>query len=1393
MGHKYTANMQVSVFVNGATGITIEDVTITNGTSGTNPDAMVFWNSSTGTLNDSAVTGSYVINGVQSGQGIAVDAGSGQTTNLTVNNVAISGFQKNGIDAVDGNSGSSSSDTLTLTVTGGTITGAGATSTIAQNGIVLWNKGGGTVSGSVDGATIADLEYVPTTDNASGILVFGTASIPTISHTTFTDVQLYIGNVSGGSATDATTGNMFDGVSPASATNAELGAIEDKLSGETEDSSAEPIYIRANSTIATPTTGIKAAVDAAPSGGTVYVAPGTYNELVVVTKPLTLLGAQHGVDARTRSAASESVISNADGDLQIEADNVTIDGFTLTGVVNDPSSIISSLGAAIWTNPNTGFPAGTHGGTAVLNDIIQGNIAGLELGNDGTYQTSVRYNLFKNNTEPGSGSGNGIETDFGLTNALIDSNLFDGSQLNLNGAGNAGVTSVTVSGNEMTNVASAGIHLLDTSGVTVSGNSIHGNDLGISVDGGNTSTSISGNTIENNAGDGIDIANVYAIYGVAGNTAVSVHQNVLSGNSAGLVIEPGTYTGTLDASQNYWDSTVGPTASDNANAGTGESVSSGVTYRPWCTEDTCAGVDTTSVTVTSATALPTAAKGNAVVTITIQFNKNPMNTGGVPVVVAGFSSGTTTVTKTSYIGDTWTGTVTVPALPHKEQSVSIESAGAEDTYGNQLSGTSTPVTFESDTLAPSIVAVDVTQTGTNPSWAKIGDEIDFTVTPAKAEPGALLSPADYNSEPLSWGTTDGGNTYVGTYIVTAGDAGQASPLQLTGVTMTDAAGNTSFAAASSDVTKGIDANDPTVTLPSAVYASTTPVSTGATASDAGSGISTYVWTQTTGAGTVTFSDPSTLAPTVMADTDGDYTLQLVVTDVAGNSTTETMTLHQDSTSPTIGTNADISSQEATSASGATVSFSVPSASDANGIASETCDPASGSVFPIAGTGTTTVTCTAIDNAGNSSTSTFDVGVVDTTAPTISLIAVNGTTTVYMAVGNTFTDPGYSATDIVDGADSVTVGGSVDTSTAGSYTLTYDATDSRGNAAAEMMRDVVVEGTSFTLATSTSGTSVVATIGTESTTTASSGGITATFDIPAGTTVTGTTTWDGVLNFPTVSASFTSPTAPGGFTDTVTMAVEVGSSDALTFDKGVRIVFSGQAGNHVGWSRNGSFTEITDTCSADTQATGDALAGGDCKINVGADLVVWTEHFTTFLTYTQTANPAPVSSGGGGGGGGGIASLLGTTNGAPQSAGAVGGGQVLGAAAYNFTANLTVGSRGTDVIELQKVLMAEGDLTIAAPTGYFGALTKVAVIAYQKAHGISPTSGYVGPLTRTELNKGVVSTNVENSQGQTVSGSTNTTAGSHLSSAQVQAILNLLTTFGADASVIANVQASLGGH
>lgn len=69
---------------------------------------------------------------------------------------------------------------------------------------------------------------------------------------------------------------------------------------------------------------------------------------------------------------------------------------------------------------------------------------------------------------------------------------------------------------------------------------------------------------------------------------------------------------------------------------------------------------------------------------------------------------------------------------------------------------------------------------------------------------------------------------------------------------------------------------------------------------------------------------------------------------------------------------------------------------------------------------------------------------------------------------------------------------------------------------------------------------------------------------------------------------------------------------------------------------------------------------------------------------------------------------------------------------SFTRNLTVGSKGDDVSALQQILINGGYLKIAAPTAYFGNLTKAALAAWQAASHISPAVGYFGPLSRAAL-------------------------------------------------------------
>ena len=78
-------------------------------------------------------------------------------------------------------------------------------------------------------------------------------------------------------------------------------------------------------------------------------------------------------------------------------------------------------------------------------------------------------------------------------------------------------------------------------------------------------------------------------------------------------------------------------------------------------------------------------------------------------------------------------------------------------------------------------------------------------------------------------------------------------------------------------------------------------------------------------------------------------------------------------------------------------------------------------FPV---GTTIVTWTATDSSGNTATDTQRIIIRDTTAPVIRLA---GDHHVSLFVGSPYTDPGATATDIVDGVltGSITTSGTVE--------------------------------------------------------------------------------------------------------------------------------------------------------------------------------------------------------------------------------------------------------------------------------------------------------------------------------------------------------------------------------
>ena len=148
--------------------------------------------------------------------------------------------------------------------------------------------------------------------------------------------------------------------------------------------------------------------------------------------------------------------------------------------------------------------------------------------------------------------------------------------------------------------------------------------------------------------------------------------------------------------------------------------------------------------------------------------------------------------------------------------------------------------------------------------------------------------------------------------------------------------------------------------------------------------------------------------------------------------------------------------EATGPSGALVNYTVTATDNFDPDPTVVCTPLSGSMFSL---GTTTVTCTATDATGNSSSNTFDVTVQDTTPPVLGIPVDVTLEAIGILSMYTSSDFGIAiADDLVDGAVDV-----IDDIPAAGFPLgetvvTYTASDSRDNTATATQLVTIVDTT-----------------------------------------------------------------------------------------------------------------------------------------------------------------------------------------------------------------------------------------------------------------------------------------------------------------------------------------------
>jgi hypothetical protein len=177
---------------------------------------------------------------------------------------------------------------------------------------------------------------------------------------------------------------------------------------------------------------------------------------------------------------------------------------------------------------------------------------------------------------------------------------------------------------------------------------------------------------------------------------------------------------------------------------------------------------------------------------------------------------------------------------------------------------------------------------------------------------------------------------------------------------------------------------------------------------------------------------------------GNTSVSCTATDTHGNTSAAAFVVHVvDTTPPVLTVPGNITGVQATSSAGAVVTYTATATDVVDASPSVVCLAPSGSTFGIL---TSTVSCTATDDYGNTSAArTFSVTVIDTLPPIITVPSpITRSATSLSGAVVTYT---VSAVDLVDGARPVTcVPASGATFPMGTTTVNCSASDTRGNTA-----------------------------------------------------------------------------------------------------------------------------------------------------------------------------------------------------------------------------------------------------------------------------------------------------------------------------------------------------------
>jgi len=284
-------------------------------------------------------------------------------------------------------------------------------------------------------------------------------------------------------------------------------------------------------------------------------------------------------------------------------------------------------------------------------------------------------------------------------------------------------------------------------------------------------------------------------------------------------------------------------------------------------------------------------------------------------------------------------------------------------------------------IAPPNVAPVLTSPG-NQTIAE-GSTLAFTLQASDANTGQTITYAMTGApNGATLNPTTGAFSYTPDYDVVPNNAGATQVFNVTFTATDDAApplnDSKSVTITVTNVNRApiADAGTIPATL-EATSANGASLQLNGSASDPdGDAIASVVWSNTRPG-----QQPATIATQLSAQVQlalGQHLIVLTVSDGKPNGTTSTQSQGltvQDTTAPVFANVPANITQNIASGTGAAVTFTLPTATDAvSGNRTVTASPASGSTFPI---GTTTVTFTASDAAGNTANATFTVTITCT--------------------------------------------------------------------------------------------------------------------------------------------------------------------------------------------------------------------------------------------------------------------------------------------------------------------------------------------------------------------------------------------------------------------------------